>query len=266
MNAQAPADQVARKQQLKATFLQNRGYWDDFWNGLLEMAPDFFEAYLKFSSIPWTPGVLPPKVKEFIYIAIDASTTHLYEPGLRIHIQNALKYGATKEEIMEVYQLTAVLGMHTMTLGMPALLDEMRKAGRGAELEIKLTPRQEELKATFQKNRGYWNSFWDGLLSLAPDFFESYLRFSSIPWTPGVLEPKVKEFIYIAIDASTTHLYEPGLRIHIQNALKYGATKEEIMEVYQLTSVLGMHTCTLGVPVLMDELAKAGQPLRISFT
>lgn len=120
---------------------------------------------------------------------------------------------------------------------------------------------QQRIKDEFIEKRGYWDEFWDGLLKLSPDFFEAYLTLSSIPWTKGTLEPKVKEFIYIAIDAATTHLYEPGLRIHIRNALKYGATKEEIMEVYQLTSVLGMHTCTMGVPVLIDELAKAGQPI-----
>ena len=32
------------------------------------------------------------------------------------------------------------------------------------------------------------------------------------------------------------------------------------MEVYELTSVLGVHTCTLGVPVLLEELGEpAGQ-------
>ena len=92
------------------------------------------------------------------------------------------------------------------------------------------------------------------MLTLDPDFFEAYLGFSSVPWRNGSLEPKLKELIYIAIDASTTHLYEPGLRQHIQNALRHGATAEEIMEVYELTSVLGIHTCTLGVPVLLDEL------------
>ncbi|NYT60255.1 carboxymuconolactone decarboxylase family protein [Alcaligenaceae bacterium] len=123
------------------------------------------------------------------------------------------------------------------------------------------TDRQQRIKDEFIEKRGYWDEFWDGLLKLSPDFFEAYLQLSAIPWTKGTLEPKVKEFIYIAIDAATTHLYEPGLRIHIRNALKHGATKEEIMEVYQLTSVLGMHTCTMGVPVLIDELAKAGQPV-----
>ncbi|MEP9351900.1 carboxymuconolactone decarboxylase family protein [Xanthobacter sp. KR7-225] len=246
------------QQQLKQQFTVERGYWNDFWNGLLTLSPEFFKAYLEFSTIPWRSGPLAPKVKEFIYIAIDAATTHLYEPGLRIHIQNALRYGATKEEIMEVYQLTSVLGMHTCTMGVPALLDELRTAGRGAELEGELSPEQLDLQARFTENRGCWNPFWDGLLRLDPRFFKAYLEFSTIPWKNGPLEPKVKEFIYIAIDAATTHLYEPGLRIHIQNALKYGATKEEIMEVYQLTSVLGMHTCTMGVPVLLDELKRAG--------
>ena len=101
------------------------------------------------------------------------------------------------------------------------------------------TERQRALREQFIDSRGYWNPFWDGLLALDPEFFESYLSFSSVPWKSGPLEPKVKELIYTAIDASTTHLYEPGLRQHIRNALGYGATKEEIMEVLELTSVLG---------------------------
>lgn len=246
---------------LKNDFIKRRGYWNDFWDSLLALDPDFFQAYLKFSAIPWSPGVLEPKVKEFIYIAIDAATTHLYEPGLKIHLENALSYGATKEEIMEVYQLTSVLGLHTITMGVPILIDEFEKAGKGSEINREFDDQQTELKARFQEVRGYWAPFWDDLLALDPAFFEAYLNFSSIPWVSGGLEPKIKEFIYIAIDASTTHLYEPGLRIHLQNAIKYGATKEEIMEVFQLTSVLGMHTCTMGVPLLVEELKNAGHSI-----
>jgi alkylhydroperoxidase/carboxymuconolactone decarboxylase family protein YurZ len=117
-----------------------------------------------------------------------------------------------------------------------------------------LTERQAELKRKFTEERGYWAEFWDGLLTLDEDFFEAYLQFSTVPWKHGPLEPKVKELIYIAIDAATTHLYEPGLRIHLRNAFKYGATKEEVMEVYELVSVLGLHTMTMGVPVLLEEL------------
>jgi alkylhydroperoxidase/carboxymuconolactone decarboxylase family protein YurZ len=140
--------------------------------------------------------------------------------------------------------------------------DERTHRGRRIGMATELSARQEQLKADFIKARGYWNAFWDGLLLLDPDFFEAYLNLSSVPWRKGTLEPKIKELIYIAIDAATTHLYEPGLRQHIRNALGYGATKEEIMEAYELVSCLGIHTCTLGVPALLDELAKVGQPAR----
>ncbi len=247
-----------RQRQLKREFTENRGYWSPIWDKVLELSPEFFAAYLKFSSVPWKTGTLDPKVREFIYIAIDCSTTHLYEPGLRLHIENALRYGATEQEIMEVFQLVSVLGIHTCTTGVPILCEELVAAGRGDEIGAgELSGRQRALKQAFVDNRGYWSAFWDRVLELSPDFFEAYMEFSSVPWTTGTLAPKVREFVYIAIDCATTHLYEPGLRQHIRNALGYGATKEEIMEVFQLVSVLGIHTCTMGVPVMAEAVAQA---------
>jgi alkylhydroperoxidase/carboxymuconolactone decarboxylase family protein YurZ len=256
------ADLTPQQLRLKEEFTRARGYWSDIWNDVLALDPEFFAAYMQFSSVPWKTGTLAPKVKEFIYIAIDASTTHLYEPGTRVHVRNALKHGATKEEVMEVLQLVSVLGIHSCTHGVPILMEELRAAGRGAELPRPAPgPREEGLKAEFIEARGYWSGLWDDVLALSPDFFEAYLRFSSVPWRHGRLEPKVKEFIYIAVDAATTHLYEPGTRIHVRNALRHGATKEEIMEVLELVSVLGIHSCTHGVPILMEELrATAERP------
>ena len=120
-----------------------------------------------------------------------------------------------------------------------------------------LTPRQQQLKEEFARARGYWSDIWNDILALDPEFFAAYLQFSSVPWRHGRLDPKVKEFIYIAIDASTTHLYAPGTRVHVRNALRYGATREEIMEVFELVSVLGIHSCTHGVPILVEELRAA---------
>ncbi|ETI69006.1 carboxymuconolactone decarboxylase family protein [Neobacillus vireti] len=247
--------QLTNKQrELKEKFIAERGYWADFWEDTLRLNEDFFEKYIKFSAVPWKKGTLDPKVKELIYVAIDASTTHLYSPGTQAHMQNAIRYGATPEEIMEVFMLTSVLGIHTCTSGIPILVDELKNAG--VELNEELTVRQEKLKEQFKEARGYWSELWDQFLLLDDEFFEAYLEFSSVPWNKGTLEPKVKEFIYIAIDAATTHLYDPGTRVHIKNALKYGATKEEIMEVFQLVSVLGIHTCLEGVPILVEEMKK----------
>ena len=248
----------ARRQALKDAFIAARGYWSELWDGVLELSPEFFEAYTAFSSVPWQHGTLPPKIKELIYVAIDASTTHLYNPGTRIHIANALKLGATRDEVMEVLEIVSVLGIHTMSTGLPILIDELRKAGRAAEVkEGPLTAEQERLKQDFVTNRGYWNPVWEQLLQHSPEFFDAYARLSSVPWKYGSLAPKIRELIYIAIDAATTHLYLPGLRTHIRNALGHGATTDEIMEVLQLTSSIGVHTITEGVPILLDELKQA---------
>ena len=250
----------AKKYALKNEFIKNRGYWADFWAQVLDLDADFFAAYSKLSSVPAKTGHLTPKVREFLYIAIDASTTHLYRPGLRLHIKNALNCGATQEEVMEVLELTSVLGIHTCTLGVPLLIEELRDMGRGHEFDvIELNEREKKLKEQFIGNRGYWNELWDSLLKLSPEFFEAYLEFSSVPWQSGPLPPKIKEFIYIAIDTATTHLYQEGARQHIRNALELGATKEEIMEVLQCTSVLGVHSTVEGVPILIEEIDKASK-------
>lgn len=51
---------------LKEDFEKKRGYWHPFWEDFLRLSPEFFGAYVEFSSVPWTNegggGVLEPKV------------------------------------------------------------------------------------------------------------------------------------------------------------------------------------------------------------
>ena len=104
--------------------------------------------------------------------------------------------------------------------------------------------------------RGDWNPLWEQFRELDPDFLEAYLAFRSVPQSGGPLEQKHKELILIAINAATTHLYAPGVRRHIQNALKAGATMAEILETIQLTTVMGIHSCNLAIPILMEEVSR----------
>jgi alkylhydroperoxidase/carboxymuconolactone decarboxylase family protein YurZ len=246
---------TTRQEELKAEFLRVRGTWSDAWESILRLDPGFLEAYLKFSAVPWRKNHLEDKVKEFVYIAADAAATHLYTPGIRQHIRAALAFGASKEEIMEVLELTCTLGIHAANIGVPLLLEVLTEEGIRTGPKP-LDERQEKIKAEFTENRGYWHSFWDGLLEIDPDLFEAYTEFSSVPWRTGVLEPKVKELIYTAFDASATHLYVPGLKLHMRNAVRYGATQEEIMEVLEIVSVIGIHAATVAAPILEEEAAR----------
>ncbi len=245
-----------RQQEIKDEFIRVRGTWGEAWESILRLDPGFLESYLRLSAVPWKRDVLPPVVKEFIYIAADAAATHLYTPGIRQHVRAALAHGATAEEIMEVLELTSTLGIHAANIGVPLLLEVLEEEGLRTAAPP-LDARREKLKADFTQRRGYWHTFWDGLLELDPDLFEAYLDFSGLPWTTGVLEPKIKELVYIAFDASATHLYAPGLKLHMRNAVGYGATPEEIMEVLAIVSVIGIHAATVAAPILTEELTAA---------
>ena len=104
------------------------------------------------------------------------------------------------------------------------------------------------------RESGGWNPNWTPFYELDPAWTEKFMAMGLTPMVSGALDAKTIEFIAIAVDASCTHMYGPGVRRHIRNALELGAAKEEISAVLQCVSVLGIHTMSLGAPILLEEL------------
>jgi alkylhydroperoxidase/carboxymuconolactone decarboxylase family protein YurZ len=242
---------------LRAEFEADHGYWSESLADVARLDPAFFRAFLDLSTVPHRTAALDPKLRAFVNLAIDANATHLFVPGIRRNIARAVELGASDAEIMEVLELSATLGIHAANAGVPILLEVLAETGDAPDV-FELDARQQQLKADFEANRGYWNPIWDGVLKLAPDFFEAYLAYSSVPWKQGVLEPKVKELIYCAFDCSATHLWMPGLKLHMRNALGYGATPQEIIEVIQIASALGAHAFEFAMPALREARDAGG--------
>lgn len=117
-------------------------------------------------------------------------------------------------------------------------------------------PRNPTPTCDAMREAGDWNPAWDDLAELDHDWIEKFLAMGVHPMRMGVLEPKTIELIAIAVDASCTHLYAPGVRRHIRKALELGASVDEILAVLQLTSVLGIHSMALGAPMLIEEARK----------
>lgn len=222
-----------------------------------ELDPAFLSAYRKLEAVPAVVGALDAKDRAFVRLAVDANATHLYLPALKDDIAGCFEAGATPEEIMEVLECCATLGIHALNIGVPILVDVLEQEGlRGEAAE--LTEYQERLKAEFTEKRGYWHPFWNEILELAPEFFDAYTEFSSVPWISGPLSPKQKEFIYIAFDFAATHLYTSGGRLHIENAIRYGATAQEILAVFQIATTLSIHAVTEAAPLLLEAAKERG--------
>jgi alkylhydroperoxidase/carboxymuconolactone decarboxylase family protein YurZ len=248
------AGQTTRQERLRADWIEVHGSLGEHARQLLEQDPSYFERVLDFTAHAWRRGPLPPRVKALILLAVDSACSHLWGPGTADDVRRALALGASPAEVLETLELTSTMGIHAANTGIPILLEELAAAGRPLDLGSPLSQRQEQIKREFTEKRGYWNGFWDGFLRLDPEFFASYTALSAHPWEHGTLEPKVKEFIYCAFDASATHMFTPGLRQHIANALRYGASAAELMEVFELASGIGVESFALGLPALRDAI------------
>ena len=106
---------------------------------------------------------------------------------------------------------------------------------------------------------GNWNPDWEPFAKLDPAWTEKVIAVAIAPAVAGVLDPKTIELIGIALDVSCTNMYAPGVRRHIQRALKAGATRAEITAVLQLASLQGLHSMCLGAPILLEELEASGE-------
>ena len=101
------------------------------WRKLLaERDPVFMELYHNASMHVFRDGALSRKMKEIICICADA--LQLYEPGVRIHTRNALKLGATEQEIIEALEAAILPGIHYLSVLLPAIADEVESNERGS--------------------------------------------------------------------------------------------------------------------------------------
>ena len=228
------------------------GPWDDALAQLREWEPAWADSCAQMTTNPWRSGVLSRKLVELIGVAVNAACTNLNPEGTRRHIRAALEAGASRDEILFVLKCASVMSIHSCSLGAPILLDEAKAAG--AKLKPKAgaaTPACDQMKAI-----GQWNAAWDPFFELDPVWTDEFMATGAGIYGSGVMPAKETELLSIAFDASYTHMYAPGTRRHIHNALKAGATVEEIMEVLKLCVVQGVQACNLGVPILAEELAR----------
>ena len=91
-----------------------------------------------------------------------------------------------------------------------------------------------------------------------PGFVDQCLKMSNSPWTSNILPRKDVELISLAVNAAITNLSPGGTRRHILGALEAGATREEILMIIKIASLLSIHTASLGAPILLEEAKTAG--------
>lgn len=235
---------------------EEAGPWEAALDQIRAWDSSWAEACERMTTNPWRSGILCRRLVELIGVALNAACTNLNSEGTRRHIRKALQAGATRDEVLFVLKCASVMSIHSCSLGAPILLEEAKAAG----LQPLTAPSPNTPACDRMKAMGQWNSAWDPFYALDPIWTNEFMTTGIGIYASEVLPPKEVELLSIALDASYTHMYAPGTRRHIRNALHAGATIAEVMEVLKLCVVQGVQACNMGVPILADELARQESP------
>lgn len=249
---------TARQQEIKAEFQRRRGYWADDWEIILGLDPEFLAAYTDLSAYAVEHGGLDLRTRELIYVATCASVTHQHPIGIRSHGRNALRAGATPQELLAVMELVSTLGIATVHLA----VEELEKATPGTVGALAADAgttgdRVAQLVRRFEEVYAASGDEVEPVIRAVPEFYSAVLEMAAIPRrAESPLSKKDVALISFAVNALVTHLDEKALRRDIENAKAAGVTPYELLDVCMQIAGIGVHAITVGVPILADLIAE----------
>ncbi len=116
-------DRAQRAEALISRMKTARGYVYPEWEFAARQDPDFVEAYNRLYELGLGEGRhVPAKVREFVAIALLAFRG-ADQAGLVAHMRRAMRFGATREELLEILETCLVPGgAPTFHRGLSALM------------------------------------------------------------------------------------------------------------------------------------------------
>ncbi len=224
------------REAIKAAFLRERGYWRRWVETLLRERPRFVQAYADYAGHPARTGPLSARMVELLYVALDASGSHLFEAGLRTHMAKALEAGATSADLFDVLHLVAAQGLEAVVQAAAILAEET--GATGAVPMPATSPEGDDPLALLAR-------LDPAFAAVVRDFLDvDALRDAG----PG-LTPTEQCLVRIALNACFTAHNPSALRQHIRHGLASGLTAAEMLQAIQLGAHLAVHGTALGAQV-----------------
>jgi alkylhydroperoxidase/carboxymuconolactone decarboxylase family protein YurZ len=229
----------------KEAYIRSRGYWVQFNDDLLRTNPSWLKSHLAYADTTRSEGPLDDRMRELIYIAVDASTTHLYLQGLDVHLRKAFELGCSAGELIEVLLIAATQGLDSIAAGVAILAEEVPAVA--AADETSAAPVLDRY-AEIHGDRPAWLAI---AATMFPRYADALVDLLEVAEAEARLTPRERALIRVGLAASPTHLDRDAMRTATRAALAADASPAEILQVLQLVSLLGMHACVDGVPAVM---------------
>ena len=229
----------AARAQIKAFFIAERGYWRPWTETMLDACPGFVQQYARYAGYPARTGPLTERTVELIYVALDTSSSHLFESGLHTHMKRALEVGATQADIFDVLHLVAVQGVAGVCQAAD-ILAEFTGSAEAAAIDERLQLRIDRLGSAHALAL-------NAVARLDPGYAEVLLDFVEQGRPGAGLSPAERSLVQLALHACFTAFNPGAIRQIVATALSQGLTAAELLQAIQLGGHLAVHGTALGV-------------------
>ena len=238
----------AEREGIKALFIAERGYWRPWTDTMLQVSPGFVRQYARYAGYPGRTGPLTERMVELIYVGLDSSSSHLFEPGLHTHMKRALEVGATQSDIFDVLHLVAIQGVASVCQASD-ILAELAGTDEAPAVDEKLQARIDKLGAAHALSLACVARLDPGYAMELLDFVEQGRPGS------GLTGPE-RSLVQLALHACFTAFNPDAVRQIVTTALSQGLTSAELQQAIQLGAHLAVHGAALGANVFRQVAAQ----------
>lgn len=226
---------------IRERFIEARGYWRPWCETLLQGNPDFVEHYARYAAHPARTGPLSLRMVELVYVALDASSSHLYEAGLRTHMTRALEAGASEADLFDVLHLVTVQGVSRVAQAAEVL-------ARAAPADASLTL-NEDTRHRLESTRQRHGLSLEALAMLDPAYTKVLLDWLEGGFTGSGLTSGEQLLVQLALQACFTAFDAEAVRHLVSQGLAQGLTIPQMLQVIQMGAHLAVHGTALGASV-----------------
>lgn len=184
-----------------------------------------------------------------VSFGLAASVTALDRVAVEAALARALAAGATIPQLQEIVSLVSGLGVHSLMVTATSL--QRQAQATGAVADRPLDDREQALWDRYVGSDPFWAGFeaelpgfLEAMLRLSSDQFVAFFDYCAVPWKSGTVRARCKELIAMACDATPTHRFLPGFRLHLRNAIALGVGRRAILGTLALAAATPGHRGT----------------------
>ena len=194
---------------------------------------------------------LDPLARALIALAVAVSVTALDRGAIDATIDAAFDAGAGAAQVQEIIALVSGLGVHSLMASARPVLEAAQRRGL-VDADTPLDPERQRLWDQHVGDDPFWSGFsaelpgfLEAMLRLSPATFAGFFAYCAIPWQSGTVRARIKELAAMACDATPTHRFRPGFRLHLKNALGLGIGRAAILEALDIAARAPEHRGTV---------------------